>query len=154
MKRLIFIAVILLWTNPAFAQNRPTDSDVRLLKKWKLIENLNLTEEQAEIFFPRVNKLENELEQIGKQKKGLYTEMDRMIENKEVDEKRVDEILNEVNNLEKKEADLLHEHMQDINDVLTPEQKAKYSVFEQRFRKELKNKARRSSVSNPGVKRK
>ena len=119
-------------------QHQPDRDEIKMLKTWKLTEYLDLTESQAERFFPRLNTLEKELHSLQKQRDNLFHELDRMIEDEKEKKRRVDEIIIELDNLGKYKADLLKVHMMNIDDILTTNQKTKYIVFEQKFRKRLK----------------
>ncbi len=125
-------------------QRRQIDKDVQVFKKWELTKDLNLTEKQAEVFFPRVNELENNLERIRKDENKLYREMNQMIEDNTVQKKRMDEILDQISDLERQKIELVHDHMKNLDDVLTPEQMAKYGVFEQKFKRQMKKRLKNS----------
>ena len=67
MKKLSF--TILLITSLALAQPGHFGGGhekARMMKKWKLIEYLDLSEEQSEKFFLRINSLEKELKTFHK----------------------------------------------------------------------------------------
>ncbi len=140
MRKIILIIAVLSLTLLSGMQRRPADKDVQIFKKWELTKDLNLTEKQAESFFPRVNTLENNLADIGKEERDLYREMNQMIETNKIQKKRMDEILDKISDLERKKIELVHDHMKGMDDVLSPEQRAKYSLFEQKFKKQMKKK--------------
>ncbi|NOZ07598.1 MAG: hypothetical protein GXO91_01820 [FCB group bacterium] len=144
MKKILLITCILTLTVLFGMQRRQIDKDVQVFKKWELTKDLNLTEKQAEVFFPRVNELENNLERIRKEENKLYREMNRMIDENAVQKKRMDEILDQISDLERQKIELIHDHMKNLDDVLTPEQMAKYGVFEQKFKRQMKKKLKNS----------
>ena len=125
------------------AQWRPENEDLRLVKKWKLTEFLDLSEDQAERFFPRVNELEKNLENLRHEKMILNQELNQMLEGDTIDDQRVNQIINNQSRLDKEAAELIRDHMQNIGDILTPVQKVKYTVFEERFKEMLQQKVRK-----------
>ena len=42
---------------------------------WKLTENLNLDEKQAEVFFPKLNSHKSEMEEMGKERRNIWTDL-------------------------------------------------------------------------------
>lgn len=105
---------------------------------WKLTELLELTEDQAQVFFPRHNSLTDELRAMSDKQKDLLEGVDALLkEEKEIDEKDLTRILREITDIEKEKLEKRREFFEGLGDILTPEQKAKYMVFEGRFKHEL-----------------
>ena len=42
---------------------------------WKLTENLDLDEKQAEVFFPKLNSHKDEMEAMGKERRDIWTDL-------------------------------------------------------------------------------
>jgi hypothetical protein len=111
---------------------------VNAMKMWKLTEYLELTEEQAGTFFARLRVHEEEAAEINRQKKQLYKDFQKQIDDGSVKSKDVDRYLEETARLERSHIELRKEHMQSMKDILTEEQLAKFAVFQERFRRELR----------------
>ena len=111
---------------------------VNAMKIWKLTEYLELTEEQAGTFFARLRVHEEEAAEINRQKKQLYRDFQKQIDEGSIKSKDVDRYLEETAKLERSHIDLRKHHIQSMKDILSEEQLAKFAVFQERFRRELR----------------
>lgn len=119
----------------------PQGERIEMIKMWKLTESLDLSEEQAQKFFPRYNSLVKELEDLGKQQRDLMKGMGEMLkEGKKVNEKELDRTVKQVTEIEKRKIDKKQQFVEGLGDILTPDQRAKYIVFEARFKRELRER--------------
>ena len=112
----------------------------RMMKKWKLIEYLDLFEEQSEKFFLRINYLEKELKAFHKNEKKVREGLYEMLEDESINEKKAKELIADYYDLKKEITDLLKVHHYEIGDVLSTEQQVKYALFEHQFKKKMKDK--------------
>lgn len=115
---------------------------VNAMKMWKLTDYLELTEEQAGTFFVRLREHEDEVAEINRQKLQLYEEFQKQIDGGGVTLKDVDRYLEEMANLERSHIELRKHYHQSMKDILTVEQMAKFAVFQERFRRELRYQLR------------
>ena len=121
----------------------PQRERIEMMKMWKLTEVLELSEDQAQKFFPRYNSLVKELEGLVKQQKEQMDELREMVKKeKGIKEKEVDGMMKKIMDLEKQKLDKKQKFVEDLGNILTPEQKAKYIVFEVHFKEELRRKIR------------
>jgi len=150
MKLIAFIFPVFL--SLMFAQ-RPTDNDwgfgkpdhdkIEMMKMWKLTEHLDLSEEQAAKFFPRYKALEKELQEMDKSQGDLMKQINEMMEGgKEVKDKELNRIVKKTSDIQKQKIDKKWEFVENLGEVLTPEQKAKYIGFEIRFKHALRDAIR------------
>lgn len=139
-----------------WAQDRPSGKEMRIMKKWKMIEYLNLDETQSERFFPRVNALENNLENIREQQTSLRNRLRNLKDEDHVDYQQINDLNDEIYDLEEEANRMIREHMRNVDDILSPEQKVKYTIFEDEFKKQIKTKVseRTQSGKRPFGKRK
>ena len=112
----------------------------RMMKKWKLIEYLDLSEEQSEKFFLRINYLEKELKAFHKNEKKVREGLYEMLDDESINEKKAKELIADYYDLKKEIMDLLKVHHYEIGDVLSTEQQVKYALFEHQFKKKMKDK--------------
>jgi Spy/CpxP family protein refolding chaperone len=140
MKKIICIS---LFTVFAFSQppgGPPEDhKKARMMKKWKLIEYLDLNEEQSEKFFIQLNAFQKEIKTVHKKNKKLREDIHDMLEVNRVKDKKVDELIDEYFNNESEILELRHTHHKKIGDVLTSEQTVKYLIFDHMFKKRMKD---------------
>lgn len=126
----------------------PQGERLEMMKIWKLTEVLDLSEDQAQKFFPRHNSLVEELEELSKQQKEMMDDLHKKVkEEKSISEKDVDAILKKVLDIEREKLQEKQMFVEKLGDILTPEQKAKYVVFEVHFRRELMRQIR----EHPGM---
>ena len=112
---------------------------VNAMKVWKLTEYLELTEEQAGTFFIRLREHEEEAAGLNREKRQLYEEFQKRIDEGSIKQKDVDRYLEESAKLEQAHIELRKQHLQSMKDILSEEQMAKFAVFQERFRRELRH---------------
>lgn len=135
------LAILLLMTGVVLAQpsmEKPDRNRLEMMKMWKLTDELELTEEQAEKFFPQYRTLMSDLENVTKQQHEVMKQIGELSKEKEVDGKKLDNLVKQANDFEKKKIDLKYNFFKEAGKVLTPEQQARHVIFEQQFRKQLK----------------
>ncbi len=106
-------------------------------KKLRLIEVLNLNEEESIKFFARYNKFEEELRDLEQQRNGILDNLETLIRREEKEEaykKDFDDLLA----LGQKLSDARVRFYNDARGMLTPKQVAKLLVFERNFNRDLR----------------
>jgi hypothetical protein len=110
-------------------------------EKVKLIDILNLDEQASIRFFARRKEHQSKIKEILDQKEQLANKMEEEFKD---DSKISNSVYNEqINNFILLEAKLQKErenYIRSLNDILVPEQIAKLTVFEIRFRKEVRQR--------------
>lgn len=137
-----FAVIILLAVTMGQFRPEEREPNPKMVIKWKMTEFLDITEKQAEKFFPRVNALEKELKVLRDMDQNLHKELNDMLDDGSVNSNKVDNIIDELYSIEEKRMRLKKDHIKSMDDVLTPEQRAKYVAFERSFRHRLKDKLR------------
>ena len=128
-------------------QDHRRGNRLEMMKMWQLTERLALTEEQASKFFPRYNALEKELRELGTEQRELLGEMRG--EDKEVTDKDLKRITKKVSELEQQKIDRKQDFFEDLDDFLSPGQRAKYYGFELWFKDELRRGLRERGKMGP-----
>ena len=149
MTRKYIIPLLILFCHLNAGQGGPFKKEAKLIKKWKLTEYLDISEKQAEKFFPAVNELEKKLKDVRESKREYYLELEKMIESGEYKSKRVYKITDELVDLNIEILNLKKEHLKNMNGILTPEQITKYAVFEKQFKKHLQNMINEKPFDKP-----
>lgn len=156
MKNLILIlAVLIIYSVSINAQDRgmmPGDrgslKKIEQLEKAKLIDLLNLDENTAIKFFARRNEFNKKQHQIFEERGDLLKSMESdLSQGKNFDEKYYKDFLSKLNDLEKRMVKEKKEFLDSLTDLLSVEQIAKFTVFEYKFRREI-----RESLMNRGKK--
>jgi hypothetical protein len=113
---------------------------VEALRAWQLTEVLNLDEETSSRLFPAMRQTDQERWKIESRNRELVREMSRSLEQGKPDPRKIDGILDELlsNRMELVRAEARHER---VRQILSPEDTARYLMFQLKFQREIKRKA-------------
>ena len=108
------------------------------LEKIKLLESLDLDEETSAKFITRRNKSRDiQREKIDKIKKA-YLELESAIEDQESESKLL-ELITKINTMETNLFNEKNSFIQSLADILNTEQIAKVVIFEQKFKRDIRD---------------
>ncbi len=110
---------------------------VREIKMLKLMEALDLTEEQSARFFPRYREVEERIAAINEEMEELLHDLAEASAQKT--DHKIDEMIRKYGELAKKHVEIRAEFINDVSDILSPQQRAALIVFERRFQDRLRN---------------
>lgn len=143
MNKIFYLILLTLLILPAQAQerreHRKMDSKIEQLEKVKLIEALDLTEDQSVRFFARRNEHRREIEKLEERSDELLRIMENMLD--ERDEKNLAEqkkLLNELLDIRIQIENKRRQFILSLNDILTFDQISRLVVFEKKFREEIR----------------
>ncbi len=135
-----------------------TPRQASMVRMWKLTEYLELSEEQAEKFFPRARAHRDEMQKIGEQRRELHREFVEKIEGGKVSRRDTKKFIDQLHRLDLARLELRRKHMEAVEDVLTEIQLAKYATFDEHFMGQLKRRlgerGMRREMKGSGYKRK
>ena len=141
MKRNVFIFILCI--SFIIMQDNKSGKNMKIMMKWKLTEYLDLGEEQAEKFFPKMNTHEKEMKKINDEIKKLRDEMERYIDsgtaNKMVNRTNIEKI----QKFEQKKLDLKSSYLLSLENVLDAKQVSKLMVFDKKFKRSLKDQLKK-----------
>jgi len=142
MRNLIKFLVPIVLT-ASFAQAQPPDDASRpqnmdAVRIWKLVEVLELTEEQSLLFLPIVQIHERELREAQKEANQLNMEGQNLLKKGDVSQEDVDKMIQKYADRQKKMHEIKHDFITSLPKYLTPKQQLLYLGFEARFRKDLR----------------
>ena len=137
------VILILLCSMFIQAQEVESKKNMKIMMKWKLTEYLDLGEEQAEKFFPKMNTHEKDIKKINEQIKAIRIDMEKQIESGVSDKKVNRENIEKIQELEQKKLSLKSKYLLSLEDVLEPNQVSKLMVFEKRFKRSLKDQLKK-----------
>jgi len=143
MKNIFFVFLIFLIVTPAIAQEhrdrRMMDNKIEQLEKVKLIEALNLTEEQSIRFFARRNEHRKDIEKLEIRSEEIVRDLENLVEDSNdrnvAEQKR---LLNEFLDIRIQIENKRKQFILSLSDILSPEQVSKLVVFEKKFRDEIR----------------
>ncbi len=117
---------------------------MRTMMIWKLTEELDLREEQADKFFPRFRKHRKEIDMLKTKERLLGKSLNQNANNKnKLTGSEVNKIIKESTTLRKKMADLEEKFLIESGDILDPNQQAKLGLFKQKMMKDMKGKMKK-----------
>ena len=134
-----YLLILLLSLSVLSAQKNDSRKNMRLMMKWKLTEYLDLNENQAEKFFPRMNSHEKEMKIINNEIKNLKDELDEYILTGSSTKRKNNSVLEQIRNLEQNKVNLRFDYLNSVDDILNPSQVSKLLIFENKFRRSLKD---------------
>lgn len=143
---LMTVLVVVLVCLPALSQQgrwregRPMERIDRL-KKVRLIEFLELQEEESARFIARLNEHEKSRRDLQKEKGDALDRLEQLLE-KKADVQDLQKGIGEVEAINAKVGEENRKFFSGLSDILSVEQRAKMLLFERRFEKELREAIR------------
>jgi len=111
---------------------------MEMMMVWKLTDELALSPEQAEKFFPRFRQHRDELDEVKKMERALGKEMKKKLKKDEdIPEKDVKETVKKITELRKKHVDLEAKFLLGMDDILSPRQLANLGMFKQKMMRNI-----------------
>jgi Spy/CpxP family protein refolding chaperone len=122
----------------AFAQRHgPRRSDmrakIRTMKIWKLTEELDLSEEQAARFFPLLNKMEDQQDDLRDRINETMDLLAKRVWDPEASAKEINDLIDKIESYQEEEQQLRKQFRKDAAKVLNPAQMGKLIIFNTRF---------------------
>jgi hypothetical protein len=140
---LYFISVLLVWSSAAFAQGgRPDDQRgwerIEQLRKVRLIELLDLKEEQSVRFFARLKEHDAARHDLVKEKDDSLDKIERLLRN-HASAEEYQPVFDDAHGVDMKIVSERKKFFDSLTDILNIEQRAKFLIFERRFERELRD---------------
>ncbi len=106
---------------------------VHTMKIWKLTEELELSEDQAAKFFPVMNVLDQQMEDIEKKRQEALEKLSDLVWDQKAEAQNIKQILTDLENFEEQQLKLKKQFRADVSDILEPDQLGKMVLFNMRF---------------------
>ena len=126
------------WDDEKKIRGRRSAEKMENMIVWRLTDELDLSIDQAEKFFPRFREHRKNLEEIGRQEREMIVNIDQEEPNK----KDVKKMIEEISKLRQNRIELEAEFVLGLEDVLAPEQMIRLGVFKQNMMMEMRGKIR------------
>lgn len=147
LTRFVAFALFLCCAGLATAQpampppdQRPLER-IERLRKVRLIEMLDLKEDQSVRFFARMNEHDKVRRDLKRQKGEVLDRIERLVRN-HAEDQEFEKEYPEVRAIDAKLAEENWSFFDSLKDLLTPEQRGKYLLFERHFEVELREAMR------------
>ena len=137
------------WDNEK-SRGRRSSEKMENMIVWRLTDDLDLTTDQAEKFFPRFRDHRKSLEEVGKKEREMIANIDR----EKLNKKDVKNTIEEISKLRQKRIELESEFVLGLDDILAPEQMIRLGVFKQRMMMEMREEMRDGKGKNKRNKKK
>lgn len=111
---------------------------VETLKKWRLIEELNLDEKTADRFLPLLSSIERERRELMKERMEAVRGLREALNSPTPDERKIKQGLERVESAIRKLQKLQEKEINAAREHLTYEQQARYLIFNQDFEREMR----------------
>jgi len=116
---------------------------MEMMMTWKLTEELELTPEQADKFFPRMKVHREEMEKIDNQIREITMDIrDDVRDEKEISDNDFNEMFEKITELEKQKIDEKTRFISELNGILDNTQRVKLTMFKNKFAKEMQEQIR------------
>jgi hypothetical protein len=138
--------LILCLSQPADGLKEEQKEEVRrqisTVKTWQMIEELDLTEEQAEDLFPAQKSFEDQKSELTDKRLEVETELTELLEAKEKNRDLIKEKMVRLKEIDEQARTNEDRFQEKLTRILTVEQQAKYELFEKRFDERLRQMIR------------
>jgi hypothetical protein len=132
--------VLMLISGTLIAQENASNDPRAIIEKiriYRLTEELDLTTEQAIEFFPRLRELQKIDADFRTQQQAILNDL-RALVGGESQEDAIVESINRFEVILKERVERRLHKMQEIREMLTPSQQAKYLIFQDDFEREIR----------------
>ncbi|MGQ9534035.1 MAG: hypothetical protein ACUVTF_02220 [bacterium] len=138
MKRLAFLLVplLVLLAQESFDKRDPREI-IEKVRMYKLTETLDLTEEQTAKFFPHLKEMRKNEQDFQDQRMVLLQELRNLVK-RSAREQEIIDVLNKLQELQKKRMTYQMQEIESLKKILTPVQQAKFLIFQEDFEREIR----------------
>ena len=113
---------------------------IEALRAWQLSEVLDMDEETNYRLFPAMRQADQERWKIESRNRQLVREMSQSLERRNPDPQKIDKILDELQSNRRELVRSEERHLEMVRQILSPEDTARYLMFQIKFQKEIKRK--------------
>jgi len=112
---------------------------IETLKVWKLTEELNLTTEQSEKFFPAYNEFNDSRKAVEEERRTVFDQLNLLTREDKPNDKKINEFLDKLDSFDQKINALRIKFRQDLKGILTTQQIGRLYVFEVEFMRHIQD---------------
>lgn len=114
---------------------------MEMMMIWKLTDHLELTQDQAEKFFPSMRAHQKQVLKIRKEEKELFTPVYKKVKKGEdISKAEANKLLNKVATYEQKRSKARIDFVKDSGDILNPTQQVKLLMFDGQMKQQVRNR--------------
>ena len=142
MNKILFLCLFsgLLAQDNVMEKRKQRSDRMESMLVWRLTEELDLSSEQAEKFFPLHREHRKEILRIREQERVYFEELrEKIYDDKELTKADAENTIDRVSALRKKLLELESSFILGLNDVLSPNQMIKLSVYKEMLMEEMRH---------------
>jgi len=114
---------------------------MEMMMIWKLTDHLELTQDQAEKFFPSMRAHQKQVQKIRKEEKELFTPVYKKVKKGEdISKAEANKLLNKVATYEQKRSKARIDFVKDSGDILNPTQQVKLLMFDGQMKQQVRDR--------------
>lgn len=114
---------------------------MEMMMIWKLTDHLELTENQAERFFPSMRAHQKQVLKIRKEEKELFTPVyKKVIRGEDISKAEANKLLNKVATYEQKRSKARIDFVKNSGDILNPTQQVKLLMFDGQMKQQVRER--------------
>ena len=138
--------------NPPGPRHEKIRERIRTVKIWKLTEELNLSEEQSEKFFPAYNKFQADREAIEDKRRETIKQLDELTLSEDPSGEQINSLLDQLESLDQELRDKKAGFRIKLEDILTIRQIGRLYLFEMHFQRQIQEIIRDARMEMQGRK--
>jgi len=139
-KIIILLGLVALCFSQEFDEKDPRVI-IEKVKIWRITQELDLTTEQAERFFPRLHELHKIEKEFHDERMHMLAELENLL-SKNAAEEEIMKVMNRYDDVYRQKSENEIQKLEAMWQVLTPVQRAKYVIFEEEFMREIRDMIR------------
>jgi Spy/CpxP family protein refolding chaperone len=112
---------------------------VETLRIWKMVDSLDLSEEQLAKFLPKLKKEKELRREYGEERKRTLNELRELLKEEEASEKEIEANLKELENLDSEFQEKTKALREEVKKFLNTRQQAQFYIANEEFQKELRH---------------
>ena len=142
----VLVLLILMFSTQVFAQPGPNGEPrmrekmkerIKTLKIWKLTEEVDLTSDQSEKFFPIYKDFQKGLMELEEKRFRLLRELDELSNADDVNDQSLKNKMDEIEAIHDDHKKLHTAFLKDTGSILSVKQQARLLIFEERFKNRM-----------------
>ena len=130
---------------------------MEMMMIWKLTDHLELTQDQAEKFFPSMRAHQKQVLKIRKEEKELFTPVyKKVVRGEDISKAEANKLLNKVATYEKKRSKARIDFVKNSGDILNPTQQVRLLMFDGQMKQQVRDRMQDKNKPPPprgGMKR-
>ncbi len=118
------------------------DEEIRrtlgLVRNLKLVKELSLPEDKASMVLEKLRRMDQLQSNFSQQRRGVVSQLEKLVNSSNPEQLELKAKLRELREIETNYVSEKERTKKEIYDLLTPQQRAQYILFQQRFQNELR----------------